>query len=132
MTMVEVKAWSVVIDTTLTLAKSGYINLLQRPVKTQYDRELLAARKLVANSGFYATALSGQRSTAGTDRPITQSPMAILDAGCGEGSHLSVLITRLRREMEISPIGVGVDLAREANSDGGQKRPGSDPGVWRI
>ncbi|NLW55058.1 MAG: methyltransferase domain-containing protein [Firmicutes bacterium] len=130
MTMVEGKSLVCGNRHNFDLAKSGYINLLQRPVKTQYDRELLAARKLVANSGFFTPLLSVVsallRERIGQ---ITQSPMAILDAGCGEGSHLSVLITRLRREMEISPIGVGVDLARE----GIQMAVKNDPDlIWCV
>lgn len=96
------------------VAKSGYINLLQRPAKTHYNRELLAARNTIARSGFFTpllTALSTllREEISRKNRPQT----ALLDAGCGEGSHLSTLITALRGEMVTNLIGVGIDLAKE-------------------
>jgi len=96
------------------LAKSGYLNLLRRPVKTQYDRELLAARKTIAESGFF-TPLLLVVSTLLRERIShqKQSPTVILDAGCGEGSHLAALVSCLREETKANLIGVGVDLARE-------------------
>ncbi|MCC2685245.1 MAG: rRNA ((1)-)-methyltransferase [Paenibacillaceae bacterium] len=95
------------------VSRNGYVNLLLRPVKTKYSKSMFAARRTVISSGMYdqlhakiggmiaeAAGVSGHGRTT------------ILDAGCGEGSHLQAVLRTI--EPKLGSIGVGVDLAKEA------------------
>ncbi|NLY92044.1 MAG: methyltransferase domain-containing protein [Firmicutes bacterium] len=96
------------------LAKQGYINLLLKQGKSEYDRKLFAARKVISNSGFfdpmrhkiseliYETGAGEGWSTTG-----------LLDAGCGEGSHLAQIISDLNEKGLPGLLGVGIDLSKE-------------------
>lgn len=81
-----------VVDTSLTcenrhqfdLAKKGTVNFLNKPVPTEYDEPMLAARRDVLTAGFFDGFLDviGQQLTA-SDR--------LLDVGCGEGTPTAKL-----------------------------------------
>ncbi|AIQ67098.1 putative RNA methyltransferase [Paenibacillus graminis] len=95
------------------LARGGYINLLPRPAGGKYGKELFASRKAVVNSGFFApvdTYISGLitgRELAGN------GPHRILDAGCGEGSHLAAIQGLAAAGPHRSLLGVGLDISKE-------------------
>lgn len=94
-------------------AKHGYVNLLTRPPKTKYDTSLFAARQHMNASGFFEPLIS--RISQGIDQnmPPHLEPLRLLDAGCGEGSHLVSLQQKILERTKIAPLGVGLDISKE-------------------
>ena len=100
------------------LAKQGYVNLLSHGIKTKYNKQLFEARKLLAQSGFFEPlnqllcTLIGNLMNNSEGK--AQGPsLNIVDAGCGEGSHLATIQQKLLQSRGIQPLGVGMDLAKE-------------------
>lgn len=96
---------------TFDFAKQGYVNLLHRPVKTQYNRELFQARNaIIMESDLYS--VMHQEVSEIITKNITKSkaPSMILDAGSGEGSHLQRI---LETTATIELTGVGLDISKE-------------------
>jgi 23S rRNA (guanine745-N1)-methyltransferase len=90
------------------LAKSGYVNLAPQAHSTKYDKSLFEARTAVMNSGFFGPILDNiivrlDRHLAGKKSPV------LLDAGCGEGTHIHAVHSR----MPVGSVGIGIDLAKE-------------------
>ncbi|WP_432361896.1 putative RNA methyltransferase [Sporosarcina sp. UB5] len=90
------------------LAKSGYVNLAPQAHSTKYDKSLFEARTAVMNSGYFEPVLENiiarlNGHLAEIERPV------LLDAGCGEGTHLHVV----HSQMPTGSVGVGIDLAKE-------------------
>ncbi|WP_368665498.1 putative RNA methyltransferase [Pantoea sp. 3_1284] len=76
------------------LAKSGYVNLAPQAHSTKYDKSLFEARTAVMSSGFFEPILENiiarlDRQLGGVDCPV------IVDAGCGEGTHLQAVHSRI-------------------------------------
>lgn len=100
---------------TFDIAKQGYVNLLHHTVKTNYDNSLFIARRKIINETIFFEKLH----RALTNVVIKNihllhhdRPLIILDAGCGEGSHLIQIRNKLS-EVQQSTIGIGIDIAKE-------------------
>ncbi|HEY8392758.1 MAG TPA: methyltransferase domain-containing protein [Capillibacterium sp.] len=96
------------------LAKPGYFNFLLKSGKSDYDKKLSAARQVIGKSGFFdplRDKLSAllYEAAMGEGWPATN----LLDAGCGEGSHLAQIIADLTEKGLPGLFGVGIDLSRE-------------------
>lgn len=93
------------------IAKQGYVNLLNRAMKTNYDKNLFISRhKLIANSTFF-TPLHEKLMEVVLEG-LQTSKISLLDAGSGEGSHLHKIYELLNIENEkISA--VGIDIAKD-------------------
>ncbi|MET3292731.1 UNVERIFIED_CONTAM: 23S rRNA (guanine745-N1)-methyltransferase [Brevibacillus sp. OAP136] len=97
------------------LARHGYVNFLPAPFKSTYDNRLFVARSAVCDSGFYdvlhahiSELLTGSSFIAsGTGSTL------MLDAGCGEGSHLARVLATLKEQHGAEIAGVGLDLSKE-------------------
>jgi 23S rRNA (guanine745-N1)-methyltransferase len=90
------------------VARSGYANLLQpqdRRSSRPGDRKeaVLARRRLL--EGGYASPIFDRLLSVARDLPPTPS---VLDAGCGEGTHLGRLASRLNIECS------GIDISTDA------------------
>ncbi|SFF14463.1 23S rRNA (guanine745-N1)-methyltransferase [Paenibacillus algorifonticola] len=96
------------------LSKHGYVHFLSRPMRTKYEKPLFEARKKVMDSGFFAPVLShiAERITASWQ--ARAMPLRLLDAGCGEGSHLSVLQQQLSRVSDAAVLASGLDISKDA------------------
>lgn len=104
------------------LSKSGYVNLAPQAHVTKYDKSLFEARTTVMNSGFFDPVLeviTRKIHTGSKEAPV------ILDAGCGEGSHLAAIISRLAGKAS----GIGIDLAKEGIAAAAKEHPGT---VWSV
>ena len=87
------------------LSRQGYVNLAKNNHPSQYDQTLFnLRRRIILESPFYQ-ALHQALLTIIKERPVTH----LLDAGCGEGSHLY----RLSQFLEPTLSLIGVDLAKE-------------------
>lgn len=95
------------------LSRDGYINLLIKQVRSAYDKNLFRSRKIIIQSGFFdpLVRVIGDLIEENLDPGIAKSK--ILDAGCGEGSHLINIISELEKR-NICSLGVGIDIAKAA------------------
>ncbi|WP_342514167.1 putative RNA methyltransferase [Sporosarcina sp. FSL K6-1522] len=106
------------------LSKSGYVNLAPQAHVTKYDKSLFEARKMVMSSGFFAGMLEALIETVSA-HINGQEQAVILDAGCGEGTHLSAILAQLADDVT----GVGIDLAKEGIATASKAYPGS---IWSV
>lgn len=96
---------------TFDFAKQGYVNLLHRPVKTQYNRELFQARNaIIMESDLYGEMHQEVSEIIAKNFPRLKEPSMILDAGSGEGSHLQRI---LETTEPLKLAGVGLDISKE-------------------
>lgn len=103
------------------IAKQGYVNLLSGSHKTKYDKSLFEERRKLIQSGFY--------------HPVTEkiselinefsSSQYILDAGCGEGTHLNMV----REELGTEVTTVGIDISKEGVLLAAKDYPDS---IWNV
>ncbi|MBD2867677.1 methyltransferase domain-containing protein [Paenibacillus arenilitoris] len=90
-------------------AKHGYYNLMPRPASSPYKKQLFDARhRAIACGSLYAPV---HAAIAGAiERHAGSDAVTILDAGCGEGSHLH-RIRGMCKGKEIT--GIGLDIAKD-------------------
>lgn len=106
------------------LSKQGYVNLALQAHTTKYDKSLFEARKEIIDSGFFTPLLDHIHALISKPLQEAVSP-AIMDAGSGEGSHLSNLLSRLPDTV----LGVGIDLAKEGIVAAAKDHPGN---TWVV
>lgn len=106
------------------LSKNGYVNLAPQAHVTKYDKSLFEARKTVMSSGFFNPVLEFITDAVGTHLEGREQA-SILDAGCGEGTHLSAILAQLPGKAT----GVGIDLAKEGITAAAKEYPGS---IWSV
>ncbi|WP_261810255.1 methyltransferase domain-containing protein [Levilactobacillus humaensis] len=97
------------------LSKKGTLYFMQRSVASEYDNDMLAARRRLLQAGLFA----GITQAFAANMPAT--PQTILDVGCGEGTPLAdVLAQRGQRDTAIgfdlskAGINLGTQLASSA------------------
>ncbi len=101
-------------------AKQGYVNMMTRPVKTQYDKNLFQHRRaFILESGFYRK--MHEEISAIINR--LQGRPLVLDAGSGEGSHLDRILDG------VDAAGIGVDIAKEGIMLAAKNYPHS---IWFV
>jgi 23S rRNA (guanine745-N1)-methyltransferase len=100
------------------LARSGYVNLLQpherRSARPGDRREAVLARRRLMDGGYAAELTDRFIAAAGS----LGGAAAVLDAGCGEGSHLGRVAERVRVDC------VGVDISTDAVDLAARRYPG--------
>ncbi len=95
------------------LARQGYVNFLSGSKKVGYGKKMLESRSLISKEGFYAplteeiSRILGERPAGGDGTEV------ILDAGCGEGSHLRNVLDLCGRVTEKKIQGVGIDISKD-------------------
>ncbi len=98
-------------------ARQGYVNLFTGRHVEDYDAALFHARSAVCAAGFFDPMLDAVIDTL---RALLNQPaaapaaLAVLDAGCGEGSHLLSILERLQTKYGEATTGAGVDIAKPA------------------
>jgi 23S rRNA (guanine745-N1)-methyltransferase len=97
------------------IAKQGYVNLLSLAKKTKYDKRMFEYRRMINRSGFFDP-LNAVISDKIINQLRTNEPTSILDAGCGEGSHLTKIQEKLFRKTTNSLLAVGIDISKEGIS----------------
>lgn len=101
---------------TFDIAKQGYVNLLNRTVKTNYNRQLFVARKQIIKETLLFEKLHQEIAhviikNRNDVKVATQEN--ILDAGCGEGSHLVHICEQINFKLQQPMCGVGIDISKE-------------------
>lgn len=93
---------------TFDFAKQGYVNLLQKPVNTQYDDTLFEARqKIICSAELYAPIHQKIAGLIGNE--LTEDAL-LFDAGSGEGSHLEKIMNEVN---DNKLAGIGLDISKE-------------------
>lgn len=85
------------------IAKQGYVNFMIKPSPSMYSKSLFQSRQEIITSGLYEPI---QKAIANL---IGKQADAILDTGCGEGSHLEKICSLLNRQI----LAVGIDISKE-------------------
>lgn len=96
---------------TFDISKQGYVNFLTKPVKSQYQRALFEARRELFETQQFFDPLRKEMTEIISCLQSPQKPMTVLDAGCGEGSHISAVCRALRAEYDVR--GIGIDISKE-------------------
>lgn len=120
MEMVEQSRLVCVDNHSFDLSKNGYVNLAPQAHLTKYDRSLFDARKIIMMSSYFDPVIEAIATTLQSEMDAV-----ILDAGCGEGTHLAGILAKLPGH----PIGVGVDLAKEGVATAAKFYPGI---IWGV
>lgn len=97
------------------VAREGYVNLLARQGLGD-SKEMLLARRRFLGAGHY-TPLSDAVNTLAAEHlqmQDAQAPLAILDAGCGEGYYLQRIAESFQQLAVPESCFIGLDSAREA------------------
>lgn len=106
--VVELRSLQCANNHSFDFAKQGYVNMLMRSVKTPYDKALFASRQEVIRETNLYTKLHA--SVADILKTHLTREIMILDAGCGEGSHLE----QIMKESDLNNmLGIGIDIAKE-------------------
>lgn len=94
------------------LSKNGYLNLLlNNKVKTDYGKDLFEARSKVFKFGLFNEATDSIKDAVlNYSKSSDLKKLSILDAGCGEGSHLAKIIDGLDHNKYT---GIGLDISKE-------------------
>ncbi|MGM7723872.1 putative RNA methyltransferase [Metabacillus sp. Hm71] len=96
---------------TFDFAKQGYVNMMIRPSISHYNKALFEARqKMIMESHLYSLLHKEISNLIKEHLGESSSPSLILDAGCGEGSHLQKIIEEARNS---SITGIGLDISKE-------------------
>ncbi|MCZ2259323.1 putative RNA methyltransferase [Sporosarcina sp. G11-34] len=106
------------------LSKNGYVNLAPQAHVTKYDKSLFEARKIVIDGGFFNPLLDYITESLAFHFKGNEE-LALLDAGCGEGSHLSEIL----QQLPVDVIGIGIDLAKEGIATAAKEHPGN---IWCV
>ncbi|NLU36897.1 MAG: methyltransferase domain-containing protein [Clostridiales bacterium] len=96
------------------LARTGYVNFVTRPVKTDYDKAMFSSRNIISTYGFFDPMVEEiVRIIGNRIHEANSGRMVIFDAGCGEGSHLHHIVEKIKKEHQVEVIGVGMDISKE-------------------
>jgi len=95
------------------LSKKGYLNLLTSSNTPVYSKELFEARHLVCESSFYDPLIVELAKIIDEYKKlINNEEMNILDAGCGEGSHINGILKKGTENQNSTY--VGVDISKDS------------------
>ncbi len=96
------------------LSKQGYVNLLSRPLHTKYDKKMFESRRTLSQNGLFDPLIARICANMLEALKPMRKWIKIMDAGCGEGSHLSNIQQRISEQSQCSLLGIGVDISKEA------------------
>ncbi|WP_343226041.1 putative RNA methyltransferase [Paenibacillus sp. ACRRY] len=97
------------------IAKQGYINLSSRSTKSKYDRQTFETRRIISESGLFHP-MQAAVSEIIVSQNMSKESIRLLDAGCGEGSHLNSIQTRINQKKRNHSLAVGIDISKEGIS----------------
>ncbi|WP_201008382.1 putative RNA methyltransferase [Paenibacillus glycanilyticus] len=110
------------------IAKQGYVNLLSRGISTKYDKKNFEYRRLFSKDGLFDP-LYGAVSRIIMNHHSSNEPVRMLDAGCGEGSHLDNIQTEINRIKPMDLLAVGIDISKEGIRFAATGNPSS---IWCV
>lgn len=87
----------------LDFSKKGSLYFLTHQVKSEYDADMLAARRRILQAGFFHPIVEAINAHLATQ------PQRILDIGSGEGTPLAELLSLHQQSKDI---GIGFDISK--------------------
>jgi 23S rRNA (guanine745-N1)-methyltransferase len=97
------------------IAKRGYLNLLSRANSTKYDKKIFEYIRVISKSGLFKPLHAAVSEIIMSQLPSNE-PIGILDAGCGEGSHLNNIQIEINQKKLNPLMAVGIDISKEGIS----------------
>ncbi|MDD9269278.1 putative RNA methyltransferase [Paenibacillus sp. GCM10023248] len=94
------------------IAKQGYMNLLSRASNTKYDQKIFEDRRVISKRGLFNPLHAAVSDIIRSQLP-SYEPISILDAGCGEGTHLNNILIEIKRKKLNPLLAVGIDISKE-------------------
>nr|WP_188994296.1 methyltransferase domain-containing protein [Paenibacillus nasutitermitis] len=94
------------------IARPGYVNFFSGPHQSKYDKQLFEARRLIGETGIFDPVIEIISAKIKQELKKKHREINLLDAGCGEGSHLNSLQEKLVRSMPADVRGVGLDISK--------------------
>lgn len=95
------------------LSRKGYLNLLTANNTPVYTKELFEARHKVCEAGFYDPLIDELAQIINEYKESRENKkMNILDAGCGEGSHINSILGKVSENPGSNY--VGVDISKDS------------------
>lgn len=111
MKVVHLKSLVCLNNHTFDFARQGYVNMLNRFIRSHYDKKLFAARnRIIVDSGLYIPLHEKVSEVISENIVVSNDNIIIFDAGCGEGSHLQNILDKCKN---IAIKGIGVDISKE-------------------
>jgi 23S rRNA (guanine745-N1)-methyltransferase len=106
------------------------VNFLLNSVKTQYDKEMLKSRNIVCKNSFFEPMVEQvSEIILRYISNVSCKKSMILDAGCGEGSHLNQVINKLNDKSRIKFDGIGIDISKEGIKIASKEYPDN---IWCV
>ncbi|ETY73884.1 methyltransferase domain-containing protein [Lactiplantibacillus fabifermentans] len=87
----------------LDFSKKGTLYFLTHQVQSEYDADMLAARRRILQAGFFKPIV------AAINAALPAAPQRILDIGSGEGTPLADLLTMHAQPKDV---GIGFDISK--------------------
>ncbi|WP_256992506.1 putative RNA methyltransferase [Paenibacillus sp. XY044] len=109
------------------LSKDGYVNLIPHAVRSKYNKELFTSRRETSLHGLFDPLIDAIRDKIEDVAPSRSGELRILDAGCGEGSHLAAILSALQIPDASDILGIGMDIAKEGIRLAGKT---GAPAIW--
>jgi 23S rRNA (guanine745-N1)-methyltransferase len=113
MRMVNLKSLICIHHHCFDVSKQGYVNLLSRAIKSKYDQRMFESRRIICRSGFFEPMYAVISDKIINELHIKGERTMILDAGCGEGSHLYSIREKIRQTTTNPLLAIGVDISKE-------------------
>lgn len=93
---------------TFDFSKNGYVNLVSNASRSHYNKALFESRQqIISDSHLYQPLHDVLARIIGENMNSSNQHYKVLDAGCGEGSHLHKIMEKQ------TFIGVGLDISKE-------------------
>lgn len=107
------------------LSGKGYVNLLLNAAQADYDKKMLESRNILCRNDFFRPMID-EISALILKEALNKSKARhnILDAGCGEGSHIYQVISKLSIDAPITVKGYGIDISKEGIKLAARNYPG--------
>jgi len=100
------------------VSKKGYLNVLRQAPKENYHKSLFESRQRVIQGGLYGPLIDYLYNFL--QKTFGDQSLSLIDAGCGEGSHLSGLRSRFDGPMNFYGVDIakaGIGLATDSKED---------------
>ena len=111
MTVVDLTSLRCKQNHTFDFSKQGHVNLLAKPVKLKYEKQLFQARqKMIAERGMHQSLHREINGLIAKHADVSAKPFMLLDLGCGEGSHLHRVLSECNFA---ETFGVGIDISKD-------------------
>ncbi|UOQ84135.1 putative RNA methyltransferase [Gracilibacillus salinarum] len=104
------------------LAKKGYVNFYTKASPKDYDKQLFEARYQMIKSGMYDLL---HQKIVDIIAAEANTPLNMLDVGCGEGSHLQ----HIQHQSDHRITAIGMDIAKDGILTAAKYHPDM---IWTV